>query len=482
MKLATRTTLAIGACGVLLFGGHGFLQLRQEERDLQRVAQNEALLLGHSLQVAFENALRDRQIEDVAETLAALSQVDSTVAIYVYGRGDALVGSSAGARASDDTMRVYREARAGAQPIVDLSNDVEPPILRLGLRLRPENRSSHSYIVIEKPMREMARDLARTRRGVLLTTVGFVFAIAGLMWLLILFYVSKPLARMVDDMRRVRAGNLRRIESAPSSDEVGAVQNEFAMLISDLEAEKQRADRELEARHRVERGLQQADKLITLGQLAAVMAHEIGSPLQVLEGRARALDKHAGDAAATRRTAGMLVEQTERITRIVGQMLSITRRRAGIRGPVDAGASVRSVVALLELEAQRRGVRMEVEKTGSCEVVADADQLQQIVLNLVRNALDASPRGGVVLVRLGGADDTFVLEVVDHGAGLSDVVRAHLFEPFVTTKAENGGSGLGLSVVKTIVQDHGGQVDFPVVASGCVVRVELPRREKERTP
>lgn len=99
-------TLVISTCAILLFGGSGVLQLCHEERDLRMVVENETLLLGRSLQVAFENALRDRQIEDVSETLTALARVDPLVAIYIYDEKGTLVGASKNAQATDATARI----------------------------------------------------------------------------------------------------------------------------------------------------------------------------------------------------------------------------------------------------------------------------------------------------------------------------------------------------------------------------------------
>lgn len=476
MKLAPRTTLALAACGILLFGGGGLLQLREEEHDLRTSAQNEALLLARSLQVAFENALRDRQVEDVAETLTALSRVDPTVAIYVYDEEGKLAGASERAKPTRGTLQFQERARANRSATVELRQRGEPWILRVGMRLREETPDNSSAIVLEKPLDAMERDLTSMRRRIFAVTITFAVAVIGLTWLLTRRYVSLPLARMVADMRSVRAGNLSLAQAAHRSDEVGDAQVEFQHLVRDLDAARVRADQEAEARRAIERGLQDADKLITLGQLAAVMAHEIGSPLQILEGRARALRKHADDSEATRRTADMLVEQTGRITRIVEQMLSITRRRARVRAVVDAEQSVRGVLALLEMEARRRSVRLCIERTGPCNVFANADQLQQVALNLIRNALEAAPKETSVTVRIGGDEKYFVLEVTDEGEGINDSIRPHLFVPFHTTKAETGGTGLGLSVVKTIAVEHGGDVMIsPDATKGCVVRVRLPR-------
>lgn len=476
MKLAPRITVVIAACGVLLFGGGGLLQLREEERDLRASAQAEALLLVRSLQVAFENALRDRQVEDVAETLSALSRVDPTVAIYVYDEEGKLAGASERAKPTADTLTFQERARAVRSATVELLQKGDPWMLRVGMRLREETPDNPSAIVLEKPLDAMERDLASMRKRIFGVTLSFVVLAAGFTWLLTRRYVSLPLARMVADMRSVRAGNLSLARASHGADEVGDAQVEFEHLVRDLDAARVRADQEAEARRALERGLQNADKLITLGQLAAVMAHEIGSPLQILEGRARALRKHAEDSEATRRTADMLVEQTGRITRIVEQMLSITRRRARARAVVDAEHSIRGVLALLEVEARRRSIRLSIEHTGPCKLLANADQLQQVALNLIRNALEAAPRDSNVIVRVGGDDGHLVLEVADEGEGINESMRPHLFLPFHTTKAETGGTGLGLSVVKAIAVEHGGDVVISQEAmKGCVVRVTLPR-------
>ncbi|MGV3624727.1 MAG: sensor histidine kinase [Archangium sp.] len=475
MKLATRLTLAIGLFAVALFATGGALLLQRERRELETVERREALLLARSLQVAFENALRDRQIEDVSETLAALERVEPEVGIFVFDEEGKLVGASAGAVASVRTHDLELRARSNPQPLVEVTTHT----LRVGMKLRDETPESPSAIVLEKPLTTLQADLARTQRFIALTVIAFVAAVALLAWVLTRRYVGAPLRQMVSDMRRVREGDLSVAQTTRTLDEVGETAHEFDELVKALATARTLAKEEGEARQRMERGLQDADKLITLGQLSAVMAHEIGSPLQVLEGRARALSKHAGDAEATTRTAQMLVEQTERITRIVGQMLSMTRRRAPAPTTLNGAQCVQTVVALLEVEARRREVTLQFTSSGDTTVFADADQLQQVALNLLRNAIAASPRNSTVSVRVAGDGERFVLEVQDEGPGLSAEVRKRLFEPFFTTRSHDGGTGLGLSVVHTIVRDHQGTVEFPEVSLGCLARVSLSMRSGE---
>jgi signal transduction histidine kinase len=475
VRIATRITLVVATSAALMFGSGGVLLVRQEGQELEHVARAEALLLGRSLQTAIDNALRDRQIEDIEETLVEVARVDHNVSVFVFDERGALVGRSLGGEPSPDTERVARSARSSAEPVLELVPEDAPSTLRLGLKLHDEASKRSAAVVLEKPLHELRADLESTRRAVLFAVLAYVAAVAALTWTVSRRHIGRPLGALVETMQRVRAGDLELADERDGTDEVGETRHEFRMLVRDLEATRARAQQEQEARRRLERGLEQADKLITLGQLSAVMAHEIGSPLQVLEGRARSIRRNAEDVDATRRTADMLVQQVERITRLVEQMLSISRRRPPARRPIEADGLVRGVVDLLEHEARRRGVSLRMRSTGSTKLLADPDQIQQLVLNLLRNALDASPRGSEVELCLEGADGQVELTVRDHGEGMDDALRAKAFEPFFTTKADQGGTGLGLSVVRSIVQEHRGTVELSSAPDrGCVVRVRLP--------
>jgi signal transduction histidine kinase len=485
MKLAWRMTFAFSAAATLLFGLDGLFLLRNEEQELRTVAEDEARLLARSLQLAFEHTLRDRPIREVSETLQALGTAEPSVAIFVYDELGKLVEASERVRATPDVSELEARARKQDHWIIEYAQRRGKPVLRLGLRLRPEVAAGFSTLILEKPLDELRRDLAATRNNIAASVIGFVFAVAFLSLILTRVHVVRPLASMVENMRRVREGDLSVLPAKSRDDEVGATQEEFQALVTELDAARARARDELEARRRIERALQSADKLITLGQLSAVLAHEIGSPLQVLEGRARALQRHAEEPAVVRKTADILVEHSERITRIVSQLLSITRRPSAVKRRLHVEPLVRSVVDLLELEARRRNVRLDLQVVGKTIATADADKLQQVALNLVRNALEAAREGGSVSVRLRERHEpepSLILEVEDTGAGIDPAVREHLFEPFFTTKAATGGTGLGLSVVKSIVEEHRGTVEvIEAPGNGVTFRVSLPTGENSES-
>lgn len=481
VSIASRLTLALTLAAVVLFGAVGSWQLHAEERDLRSAVERDLRFLGRALQVAFENALRDRQSEDVEETLRELERLDPEVDVFVY--------DAAGAQIAASTAAVDRPRWISRRPDrmeLEFVPASDPRAVELMVPLRITRDERAATLVVVRPLDAMRADLEATRERVLISVAGFVLVVALLSMLLARHYVSTPLARMNAQMARVRAGDLSPAVHPARDDEVGRTLQEFGSLVRDLGEARSRLDAEAEARRRLEDALRELDKLATVGQLAAGLAHEIGSPLQILEGRIAALETKADDPSETRRIARILLEQTRRITRIVMRLTDVARRRTGRVAPLDVGPPVRAVVELLEGEARRRGVKLTIDESPRLPSIhSHGDSLQQLALNLLRNALEATERGGRVELRLapaslegpeGAPREAVRIEVVDTGRGMDEETRARALEPLFTTRASAGGTGLGLAVVKGIVDEHRGRIEIQSeVGRGTAVRVDLPR-------
>jgi signal transduction histidine kinase len=178
------------------------------------------------------------------------------------------------------------------------------------------------------------------------------------------------------------------------------------------------------------------------------------------------------------RQAEQLVAQCDRITRVVEQLLSFGRRKAAAVAPCDLAEPVRAVIDLLAGEARRRGIGLAMEVDGrSHRIDGDRDQIQQIALNLVKNALAATPPGGTIAVRIDRVAESVRLCVRDTGAGIDPDTQARLFEPFFTTRASEGGTGLGLAVVRAIADEHRAKVDvYSQPGCGAEFVISFPAR------
>jgi signal transduction histidine kinase len=317
---------------------------------------------------------------------------------------------------------------------------------------------------------------------VIATAAAFVTSLLGIV------LVGRPLAELVGQARRVGEGDLsyriairRRDEIA----ELGLEMNRMCERLRDAhESERAQAD----AKTRALAQLRHADRLATVGRLAAGLAHELGTPLNVVQARARQMESGTLATADVGEKAHIIVDQVARMTKLIRQLLDFARKGTLQPADMDVRALVARAVTLLEPIARKSGVSLAVD--GSAEPVqgrVDPDQMTQVVLNLVMNAVQATASGKGVSVAVGHgravppAEDgrseqaCIRIEVRDEGAGIASEALPRLFEPFFTTKDVDEGTGLGLSVAYGIVKDHGGWIDVASrLGEGSTFTVWLP--------
>jgi signal transduction histidine kinase len=229
-----------------------------------------------------------------------------------------------------------------------------------------------------------------------------------------------------------------------------------------------------ELRHTTERA-RAAEHLASIGTLVAGLAHEIGTPMGVIQGHAKLLESNVeGEQAEWRLRT--IQEQIGRISKIIASLLNMARPSRAARSPLELAPLLEETLAFVREKLARRGISTEpsYERVGS--IRADRERLQQVFLNLFLNACDAMPDGGVLEVTLAPHGEYEVaVDVADTGAGIAESDLDHVFDPFFTTKTAGEGNGLGLSVARGIVTDHGGAITVESRAGhGTRFRVVLP--------
>jgi PAS domain S-box-containing protein len=211
---------------------------------------------------------------------------------------------------------------------------------------------------------------------------------------------------------------------------------------------------------RLQDQLHQAERLAEMGTLASGMAHEIGTPMNVILGRAEQLMRRTDDEAM-RKGLATITAQVERITKIMNQLLTFARRKPGERRSVNLGQTLDDCLEVLQERVRRAGVTIESRYETTLRPVhvhADPDQMSQVFLNLFINAIHAMPGGGVLRISLERLNNHVKAVVTDTGHGIPEEDLPKIFHPFFTTKEAGKGTGLGLTVVHNIVQEHGGSI------------------------
>ncbi len=236
----------------------------------------------------------------------------------------------------------------------------------------------------------------------------------------------------------------------------------------------------------LERSLQRAEKLATIGTLAAGVAHEIGTPLGIISGRAEQLLARvpAGEGEEpTRKSVASILTQVDKVGQTIRQLLDFARTRPIETAAVSPATALASAAALLDHRFRKAKVTLHVDAYAAPAVAADPGQLEQVLVNLLLNACDACAPGGQVWASASDAGERVALEVRDDGHGILADQLAMIFDPFFTTKKRGQGTGLGLSIAADIVKNHGGSIEVDsVVGTGTTMRVLLPKATKGSAP
>ena len=355
--------------------------------------------------------------------------------------------------------------------------------------VRDEEREVIAMLELAKPADAISTnngDLGRAAILVLLIVAVSTIVVG----VLAMRFVSTPITKLLRGIDDVAKGDLSHVILSERDDEIGAIATRFNDMTYSLRESRAETQRQNEDKLALEQRLGQTEKLATIGQLAAEIAHEVGTPLNVIAGRARSIQRKSKDPEAVEKNAGIVAEQTARITRIIQRLLDFTRRKVGAteRAAVDLNALSVTTLELLAGQFSHAKVKTRVDRAPTLPRVAgDTDRLQQVLINLLLNAVQAMPDGGSLVVDTGivrrtrpgletNADQEFVRwSVSDTGVGIPADIKDKIFDPFYTTKEGQGGTGLGLAVCSGIVKEHDGFIEVDEASGGgTVFRVYLP--------
>ncbi len=318
--------------------------------------------------------------------------------------------------------------------------------------------------------------------------------------------IYRPMERLLEAMHRVQQGDLSAVIDATGTDEFDRLADGYNQMLAQVrsmteERERQRQlleervaeataalserNAQLEALNRelwaTSRRLTDMERLAAAGQTAAQLAHEVGTPLNLISGHVQLLSADLKDDAKARLRLETIGVQIERIERIVRTMLDRTRPDISEHQLLDVNVVLHRTFEVIQPALEARRVRLVTQLDAVPLLIRGvADQLQQVFINLFNNALDAMPDGGQLAVtsarwESGTGVERFVVEVRDTGLGMAENIQARIFEPFFTTKPRGSGTGLGLVVARQIIREHGGDITVTSrPGCGTTVRLELP--------
>lgn len=335
-----------------------------------------------------------------------------------------------------------------------------------------------------------AHYLSSAIRSQIVTTVAIALLCAVFALVLGYLLVGRPVDILRAQARSVAQGDFGHRNDLHQRDELGTLAHDLNQMSDRLLVARAQVKSERTARTNALEQLRHADRLATVGRLASSMAHELGTPLNVVGGRATLIQETKNLPDDAQEHAAIIKTEVDRMTLVIRDTLDFARPKALERRATTLRALLDEAASLMEPIADEREVSIEVLGPAECEADVDRRKMLQVITNLMTNAIDAMPSGGTI--RMKAATSAFLepasaeaepgayasFNVCDTGVGIDDEKLKTIFRPFYTTKREGRGTGLGLGVCQGIVREHGGWMEVTSkVGEGTCFTVFLPASE-----
>jgi two-component system NtrC family sensor kinase len=470
MKLVRKLSLAIslGVCVVL--GLRVWVRLEEERRDFRADVQRDHDVLGGALALAVLSVWeRDGQ----EPALALVNRVNSE-------RAGVSIRYVEASPTNEPRHRARVPEFIPAARLPPRSNLVMEKGVPTMLTYAPIALPDRQGAAIEVYERLTAEDdvLGRFVNRFVVTTLVLVSFCAVIIFGFGVIFVAKPLRKLIDKAERIGRGDLGGPVLVMQNDEIREVAQAVNHMCDRLRDARELAEAAAEARMRAVTQLRHADRLRTVGELASGIAHQLGTPLNVIRGRGAMIANGEVAEARMRELGAIVVEQADRVGDTIRRLLDFSRRQHPTFTMADINQLVEQSVRLVESLASERAVQLKLSLPEQREVSAlDAGQIHQALTNLIVNAVHVSPASEAVEVAVTREGDELRVSVRDRGKGIADDQLQQIFDPFYTTKRAGEGTGLGLSVADGIVREHGGHISVESrPGKGATFTMHLPVR------
>ncbi|MCK6456337.1 MAG: ATP-binding protein [Phycisphaerae bacterium] len=508
----------------LVLAVHAVLSFRSMQEYFLRFVRADAQRCSELIERATHDGMLLNRLDEVQSTFERLADGAEIAAIRCYDKQGMIVLSADRAeigrnvKLDSDTCRsCHGPERIKAAAVLERSSlthrPAGPDVLRhlsiieneascatAACHAHPADQKVLGVLDVEMSMAPLDLAVGTARLQLVRTTILLLLLIGVVAALFVQRVVRRPVRQFHEGTQRIARGDLETRIEIRGRHELAQLADAFNSMVDELSHARrsitewsrtleEKVAQKTEELRRAQHEVLHMEKMASLGKLSASVAHELNNPLAGMLTYARLIEREIdGQALAPEvreelgRYLDLIQQETRRCGEIVKNLLTFARPREMKRTTIDVSEIVDRCLMLVRHHLEMRGIQLDVQQHGDDhEILADGDQVQQALLALFVNAVDAMsqlPSGqGRLMVRLRPEPDEVQIEVGDCGVGIAPDVLPHIFEPFFSTKQTGSGVGLGLAVVYGIVHRHGGSIDVESEPGrGTTFRLHLPRR------
>jgi two-component system NtrC family sensor kinase len=514
-SLKAKILLSVIIVVVVIEGVFLYLNIRSLSRQILEKTEEEAFNLSETIRLSIRNAMimdrRDeyqRIIDDVAQRkgivevrifnkqgeITVSSDADK-VGTVVDKKAEACYGCHREGEAkvllpSDSKTRIYHIEK---QSLLGLINPIynEPSCYPC----HPKNLNVLGVLDTMISLEGFEKERAQIYNRMTISGIVSVIVLSLLLSLLLTRFVNRPIDKLLAATKTAAHGNLDQTVRVRSHDELGELSDSFNNMISELKRSRdaieewtqtleQRVQERTQELQQVQDQLIRAGKMAALGELAAGVAHEINNPLTGVLTFSSLMLKKVDENHPWKKDLENIVQQTTRCRNIVRGLLDFARQRKPDKKEWDIHTLIDQTLILIEKQARFQNISFVKEfRSGIPVLFIDADQIQQVFMNIIINAADAmAGNGGTLTIKTNVRDGMAEVSFTDTGCGMAKEHLSKLFAPFFTTKETGKGTGLGLAISYGIIQSHNGDIEVQSeVGKGSTFRIKLPIESERQT-
>jgi len=480
-SLKSKIILSVSAILALIIGTGTWINIGYQRGQMESALEDNVLIISNTIEKSLANAMLDGKSKEVQNILEAVGTYHNIQELKIFSTNGVILKSSKpwliGRKVDPATQKWFLEGMF-KRPIKRRDEGVFSVLFPIEnteqcMRCHGTRARLNGVLSVDVSMVQTQEKVGELSKTMILWAFGITATLALLLGLFLTRFVTAPIQDLISTMERAERGLEARVQ-VKSSDDIGRLGEAFNSLLSKLE----RARRRVERYHYEQ--MKRADRLASIGEMAAGIAHEIKNPLAGIAGVIQVLKKDLPVNDAKRAVLDEVLSQVERMDKAVRNLLSFARPPEPRMTMVDINALTGKLLDFLAPQFEKQSIITKRQfAPGLPWLVLDPDLMQQALLNIVLNAIKAMPEGGLFTVETHSdaqAPDrsgTVRIILADTGQGIPAENLGRIFSPFFTTRQQ--GTGLGLSITQRIVEQHGGEISVQSApGAGAVFTIILP--------